>query len=45
MTVQEGWRDVYNQAPCIIKTLGNPFIQNFDANISNYLIMKAFTES
>lgn len=44
-TVQEGQLDVYNQALCITKTLGDPFIQNFDANMSNYLIMKAFTES
>lgn len=44
-TVQEGWLEVYNQDPCIINTLGEPFIWNFDANMSNYLIMKVFTES
>lgn len=38
MTVQEGWLDVYNQAPCKIKTPGDPFIQNFDANTSNYIL-------
>jgi len=44
-TVQEGWLDVYDQAPCIIKTLVDAFLQNFDANINNYLVMKVFTES
>lgn len=44
-TVQEGQLDVYNRAACIIKTPRDPFIQNFDVNMSNYLIMKVFTES
>lgn len=43
MTAQEGQLDVYNQGTCIIKILADPFIQNFDANMNNHLVM-VFTE-
>lgn len=38
--VQEVWLCVYDYTPCIIKTQGNTFIQNFNANMTNYIIMK-----
>lgn len=43
VTVQKRHLDVYNQVPCIIKTLRGPFILPFvvtDVNIHNLLILK-----